>query len=1101
MWLSTLDPFVSIIPTHSPSIAAILLKLPGSCLSAHIAIYLPTSGQEVQFVSALASLDSCLENLLVNHQDLQVFLRGDANVNPKNISRVSLFQHFTSKFSLQSIKLGHPTYHHFLGNGAFDSSIDVLLHSSSPLISETLTQIICKHSNPLIQSHHDIILSSFNLAPAAIPDQDENVEAPKIENNRVKILWTDEGCAKYEEVVGDNLARLRGTWYDPSSPASISILLSTSYSLLSSAATLTNKSIDLSLPPKQKPRHHCAIRALQKDMLTKHKTLASLQSADSDSPAISKANEEYLKSKKCYEQADRNEKIADSIERDEKLSNILSHNPSAIHATIRSHKNSNSTKIHTLHVGDTSYVGNNVPDGFYASLSSLKSPDLTAVHSTPQYQSTLSDFQHILKICGSGDPIPDISSKTSTEILISLKANVNDFYSITANHFINAGRSGFAHFHFLLTAIIKNVNLTGLDELNTVWACILYKGHGKDKQSDRSYRTISTCPFIAKALDTYVGSLHHSGWASVQAATQFSAKGSSHELAALLLTEAIQHSLYVLKIPLFVLLLDAKSAFDKVLRECAVRQAYLAGTSGHGLLYLNSRLQHRKTFVEWDKILMGPIHDLLGVEQGGVNSDKIYKLCNNPQLSSAQSSELGIDLGSSVVSSIGYEDDAALMGHTLTKVSGLLHLTNEYCKQFHVELVPSKTKLLAFTPPNHQMDIYLQQLTSPVSLGGHEIEFSTSAEHVGILRSPEGNMPNILSRLSAHTRAIMSVLPIGMACSHRGNPAASLSIEKLYGTPVLLSGLPSLVLSDSELSVVHHHHKLTLQRLQRLHQATPECVVLFLAGSMPATGILHLRMLGLLGMIARLGPENILHKHGRHILLSASEKSPSKSWFLSMRLLSQKYGLPDPLLILQSPPTPSHWKSTCKSKVIDWYEQRLRAEADLLPSLLHFKPAFMSLSAPHPMWTSAGSPYEVSKAVITARMLSGRYRTDRLSRHWNHDNPEGLCRLPGCLDQQGDLHHILLHCPALLSSRMKMIKLWSDFMVSRPSLLPIITKYTLEAPELMLQFLLDPSCLPLVISTNITNPGTLQHCLYLSRTWCFSTHVTRSRLLHQLNLK
>ena len=148
-------------------------------------------------------------------------------------------------------------------------------------------------------------------------------------------------------------------------------------------------------------------------------------------------------------------------------------------------------------------------------------------------------------------------------------------------------------------------------------------------------------------------------------------------------------------------------------------------------------------------------------------------------------------------------------------------------------------------------------------------------------------MPNILSRLSAHPRAIKSVLPIGMAYSHRGNPAASLSIEKLYGTPVLLSGLPSLVLSDSKLAVIHHEHKLTLQRLQRLHQATPECIVFFLAGSLPATGILHLRMLGLLGMIARLGPENILYKHCRHILLSASDK------FLSLRLLSQQYGLPD----------------------------------------------------------------------------------------------------------------------------------------------------------------------------------------------------------------
>ena len=1062
MWQMSLDPFVSIIPTQSSSVAAILLNIPGSCLSAHIAIYLPTSGQEVQFVSALATLDGCLEELLLQYQDLQIFLRGDANVNPRNVSRASLFQHFTSKFSLQSVPLPHPTYHHFIGDGAFDSSIDVLLHSRSPLISETLIQTICKYSNPLIQSHHDIILSTFSLAPADIPIPELNAPAPKVDNTRLKILWTEEGISNYEEAVGENLVRLRDTWCDPSSPASISILLSATYSLLSSAATLTNKHVNLSVPPKPKPRHHPLVNALQKDMLIKHKALASLKSELLNSPAISHANVDYLKSKKMYDQAIRKEKIEDSILRDKNLSSIsLSKNPSAIHATIKGFKNSTSTKIHTLHVGNKDYVGSAVPDGFFASLSSLKSPDLQGIHSTPQYQSTLSDFQHILKICGSGDPIPDISPKTSTQILISLKADVNDFYSITANHFMNAGRSGYAHFHFLLSAIIKNVNLTSLDELSSVWACILYKGHGKDKQSDRSYRTISTCPFIAKALDTYIGSIYKEGWASAQATTQFSGKGSSHELAALFLTEAILHSIHVLKLPLFLLLLDAKSAFDKVMRECAVRNAYLAGTTGHGLLYINSRLEHRKTFVEWDKVLMGPIKDLVGVEQGGVNSDKIYKLCNNPQLSSAQSSELGVDLGSSVVSSIGYMDDAALMGHTLPIVSGLLHLTTEFCKQYHVELVPEKTKLLAFVPPNHKMDLYLQHLCNPVTLGGHQVDFSSSAEHVGILRSTEGNMPHILSRLSAHTRAIMSVLPIGMALCHRGNPSASLQIEKLYGTPVLLSGLPSLVLSDSESSVVHHHHKLTLQRLQRLHLATPECVVLFLAGSLPATGILHLRMLGLLGMIARLGPENLLHKHGRHVLLSATHNSPSKSWFLSLRLLSQQYNLPDPLLILQSPPTPHQWKTTCKSRVIDWYEKRLRAEAGLLPSLVHFNPDFMSLSTPHPLWTSAHSPYEVSKAVIVARMLSGRYRTDRLARHWTKDNPDGLCRLPGCINQEGDLQHILLHCPALSPSRAKMIKLWSDFMVSRPSLLPIIKKYTLEDQHLMPQFLLDPSALML----------------------------------------
>ena len=107
-------------------------------------------------------------------------------------------------------------------------------------------------------------------------------------------------------------------------------------------------------------------------------------------------------------------------------------------------------------------------------------------------------------------------------------------------------------------------------------------------------------------------------WANEQAETQFQGSGSSHELAALLLTECIQHSMYTVKKPIFVLMLDAKSAFDKVVRECAVRNLYLAGTNDQALLYLNSRLKCRKTFVEWDKTLMGPIHDKLGVEQGGV---------------------------------------------------------------------------------------------------------------------------------------------------------------------------------------------------------------------------------------------------------------------------------------------------------------------------------------------------------------------------------------------------------------------------------------------------------------------------------------------------
>ena len=119
-----------------------------------------------------------------------------------------------------------------------------------------------------------------------------------------------------------------------------------------------------------------------------------------------------------------------------------------------------------------------------------------------------------------------------------------------------------------------------------------------------------------------------------------------------------------------------------------------------------------------------------------------------------------------------------------------------------------------------------------------------------------------------------------------------MQLEKLYGCPVLLSGLPSLVLTNREVGVLHKHYKLTLCRLQKLPVTTPDCVVFFLAGSLPLTAILNLRQLGLLGMLARLGEESVLQQLGRLALLPGGNKN---SWFVQVRYLTTQYHLPDPL--------------------------------------------------------------------------------------------------------------------------------------------------------------------------------------------------------------
>ena len=115
-----------------------------------------------------------------------------------------------------------------------------------------------------------------------------------------------------------------------------------------------------------------------------------------------------------------------------------------------------------------------------------------------------------------------------------------------------------------------------------------------------------------------------------------------------------------------------------------------------------------------------------------------------------------------------------------------------------------------------------------------------------------------MDRISAHDKQLHAVLPVGLALHHLGNPAAGLRILSLYCLPVLLSGLPALVLKKSEEDLITSHYKNTLRRLMKLHERTPDSVVYFLAGSLPASAFLHLRQLSRFMMICHL-KDNILN--------------------------------------------------------------------------------------------------------------------------------------------------------------------------------------------------------------------------------------------------
>ena len=163
IWHSAINPFVTLLPTSSPAILPLHLAIPGLASSTHIGVYLPTAGKDPEFLSALADLEAVTANTTEMFGDSPVFFRGDFNVNPKNKARLPLLTSFIDRHALLSIDAGHPTHHHFVGDGSSDSQLDLLLHSSSPNVKESLSMVICKLSNPLVASCHDILLSVVTL--------------------------------------------------------------------------------------------------------------------------------------------------------------------------------------------------------------------------------------------------------------------------------------------------------------------------------------------------------------------------------------------------------------------------------------------------------------------------------------------------------------------------------------------------------------------------------------------------------------------------------------------------------------------------------------------------------------------------------------------------------------------------------------------------------------------------------------------------------------------------------------------------------------------------------------------------------------------------
>ena len=155
----------------------------------------------------------------------------------------------------------------------------------------------------------------------------------------------------------------------------------------------------------------------------------------------------------------------------------------------------------------------------------------------------------------------------------------------------------------------------------------------------------------------------------------------------------------------------------------------------------------------------------------------------------------------------------------------------------------------------------------------------------------------------------------------------------------------------------------------------------------------------------------------------------------------------------------------------------------------------MSLSHPHQIFLSCSSnPFETNKSICQAALLSGRFKTDYLARHWVKENPVGYCVLCTHLQLHDTLEHFLILCDNLTQTRLTILQYWDKFS-SEDDIIRNLLLVKLRSPiQTLMQFLIDPSTDPDIIQGVQRKVIKIDQIFKLTRTWCYALQRKKLQL-------
>ena len=269
------------------------------------------------------------------------------------------------------------------------------------------------------------------------------------------------------------------------------------------------------------------------------------------------------------------------------------------------------------------------------------------------------------------------------------------------------------------------------------------------------------------------------------------------------------------------------------------------------------------------------------------------------------------------------------------------------------------------------------------------------------------------------------------------NPLTSYKIWECFGLPRATYGLESIKLAKINVDSLEKYQRGLLRQLQSLPDRCANIPVYTLLRAKPIQVVLDIRDLSFFGNMIRQ-KDSIEHQVIRRQL--AVKDDDSISFTVTIRKILQKYDLPSAYGLIENTPGKEEWKAMVKKATNTSYRKEVSEELKNTTSLKYLALQENPLDEPHSLYKYTGSdPYEIEKASIKARLLTGTYTLQANKHKYNQHEVDKTCEL--CKSETEDREHFILGCSALDEARQKHL----------PKLIPELTGRN----SIILQCILD----------------------------------------------